>query len=75
MKPFMRALDKLYCVLSFGIYYITDLQGILDHCGALVLTDRTLSTSAIKYKGENQRPELHAGPWLVELRRPELLRV
>ena len=26
MKPFMRALDQLYCILSFGIYYITDLQ-------------------------------------------------
>jgi hypothetical protein len=40
LKPYMRALDKLYCLLSFGIYYITDLQGLLQHSGAQRDTER-----------------------------------
>jgi len=35
-------------------------QGILDHSGALVLTDRTLSTSAVKYKGSSTTALDHA---------------
>jgi len=44
----------VYCALSFGIYYITDLQGILQHSGGLVMTDKSISTSSVKLKYRSQ---------------------
>lgn len=51
IEPRMRALDKVYCYLSFGIYWITDLQGILHHKGATVMTNKTISTVSFKTAG------------------------
>jgi hypothetical protein len=39
---------------------VQPVQGILDHSGALVMTDRTLSTSAVKYKGSSTTALDHA---------------
>jgi hypothetical protein len=41
----------VYCYLSFGIYWITDLQGILHHKGATVMTNKTISTVSFKTAG------------------------
>jgi len=50
MEWTMTRVHLLYCILSFGTYYITDLQGILQHTGSLMLTSDSLITTTLKVR-------------------------
>ena len=50
MQPHIGTLDMIKSWLSCSLYYFSDLQGRMEHTGAIVLTDRHLIMSSLKVR-------------------------
>jgi len=60
MQPRIGTLDKIKSWLSCSLYYFSDLQGRMQHTGAIVLNDRHLIMSSLKVKAKDNKGVDHA---------------